>query len=84
MDPRQFWDSRYTEADWAYSCEPNDFLREQAQQRGITIECLRCDLNDLQLKAESTDLVAAIWMHLPPDVRANCASAPADHQPRSC
>ena len=116
MDPRLFWDSRYAEADWAYGCEPNDFLREHAQQlqagealclaegqgrnavylaslghrvtaqdlspvgleraeqlarqRGVTIECLCCDLNDLQLEAESTDLVVAIWMHLPPDQRA--------------
>ena len=116
MDPRRFWDSRYAEADWAYGCEPNDFLREQAQQlqsgealclaegqgrnavylaslghrvtaqdlspvgleraeqlaqqRGVTIECLCCDLHDLQLEAESTDLVVAIWMHLPPDLRA--------------
>jgi SAM-dependent methyltransferase len=116
MDPRRFWDSRYAEADWAYGCEPNDFLREQAQQlqagealclaegqgrnavylaslghrvtaqdlspvgleraerlaqqRGVTIECLCCDLNDLQLADESTDLVVAIWMHLPADLRA--------------
>ena len=116
MDPRRFWDSRYAEADWAYGCEPNDFLREQAEQlqagealclaegqgrnavylaslghrvtaqdlspvgleraeqlahqRGVTIECLCCDLNDLQLEAESTDLVVAIWMHLPADLRA--------------
>lgn len=116
MDPRRFWDSRYAEADWAYGCEPNDFLREQAQQlqagealclaegqgrnavylaslghrvtaqdlspvgleraeqlaqqRGVTIECLCCDLNDLQLENESTDLVAAIWMHLPANLRA--------------
>ena len=116
MDPRRFWDSRYAEADWAYGCEPNDFLREQAgqlpagealclaegqgrngvylaglghrvtvqdlspvglgraeqraQERGVAIECLCCDLSELQLEAESTDLVVAIWMHLPPDLRA--------------
>lgn len=116
MDPRRFWDNRYAEADWAYGCEPNDFLREQAQQlqtgealclaegqgrnavhlatlghrvtaqdlspvglnraerlaqeRGVAIHCLCCDLNDLQLEPESTDLVVAIWMHLPPDLRA--------------
>ncbi|MBV2351835.1 class I SAM-dependent methyltransferase [Synechococcus sp. HK05] len=121
MDPRRFWDSRYAEADWAYGCEPNDFLREQAQQlqagealclaegqgrnavylaslghrvtaqdlspvgleraeqlahqRGVTIECLCCDLNDLQLEAESTDLVVAIWMHLPADVHAKALRA---------
>ena len=116
MDPLRFWDSRYAEADWAYGCEPNDFLRDQAQQlqagealclaegqgrnavhlaslghrvtaqdlspvglgraeklaqqRGATIDCLCCDLSELQLEAESTDLVVAIWMHLPPDLRA--------------
>ena len=30
MDPRQFWDNRYAETNWAYGCEPNDFLRDQA------------------------------------------------------
>ena len=116
MDPLRFWDSRYAEADWAYGCEPNDFLRDQApqlqagealclaegqgrngvylaglghrvtaqdlspvgleraqqlaQERGVAIDCLCCDLSELQLEAESTDLVVAIWMHLPPDLRA--------------
>ena len=28
--PGQFWDNRYREQDWAYGCEPNDFLRQQA------------------------------------------------------
>ena len=106
MDPRRFWGSRYAEVGWAYGCEPNDFLRDQAQQlpagdalclaegqgrngvylaslghrvsvhdlspvgleraeqlaqrRGVTIQCLCCDLNDLRLEAESTDLVVAI------------------------
>ena len=32
QDPRQFWDDRYAEADFAYGCEPNDFLAEQAQR----------------------------------------------------
>ena len=41
-----------------------------AQERGVAIHCLCCDLNDLQLEPESTDLVVAIWMHLPPDLRA--------------
>ena len=116
MDPRQFWDNRYAETNWAYGCEPNDFLRDQAlhlqagealclaegqgrnavhlatlghrvtaqdlslvdleraeqlaQQRGVTINCLCCDLNDLHLETQSTDLAVAIWMHLPPQLRA--------------
>ena len=41
-----------------------------AQEHGVAIHCLCCDLNDLQLEPESTDLVVAIWMHLPPDLRA--------------
>jgi SAM-dependent methyltransferase len=41
-----------------------------AQERGVAIHCLCCDLNDLQPEPESTDLVVAIWMHLPPDLRA--------------
>lgn len=31
IDPRRFWDGRYSEVGWAYGCEPNDFLRDQAQ-----------------------------------------------------
>ncbi len=116
MNPRQFWDDRYAEADWAYGCAPNDFLRSQAdtlrrgdalclaegqgrngvylaelghhvtmqdlspvglsraeelaQQRGVAVSCLCCDLADFTPAAESTDLVVAIWMHLPPPLRA--------------
>lgn len=30
QEPRQFWDDRYAKADFAYGCERNDFLAEQA------------------------------------------------------
>ena len=36
-----------------------------AQQRGVTIETICCDLADFQPEAQSTDLVVAIWMQTP-------------------
>ena len=41
-----------------------------AQQRGVTIETLCCDLDNFEPDAQSADLVVAIWMHLPPALRA--------------
>jgi len=32
QDPRQFWDRRYGETDFAYGSEANTFLAEQAQR----------------------------------------------------
>lgn len=115
-DLRSFWDARYAEADFAYGCEPNDFLVAQAQDlapgqalclaegqgrngihlaalghqvilqdlspvglkrahqlahdRGVAIQAICCDLADFEPDPESTDLVVAIWMHLPPALRA--------------
>jgi endonuclease YncB( thermonuclease family) len=28
--PRQFWDDRYSEEEWAYGRQANDFLQQQA------------------------------------------------------
>jgi SAM-dependent methyltransferase len=44
--------------------------RALAQQRRVSVQTLCCDLAEFQPPAESTDLVVAIWMHLPPPVRA--------------
>lgn len=48
---------------------------EKAQQlaraRGVAIDTLCGDLRDFRPAAESTDLVVAIWMHLPPALRAD-------------
>lgn len=41
-----------------------------ARQRGVVIRTLCCDLADFEPDPESTDLVVAIWMHLPPAMRA--------------
>ena len=116
QDPRQFWDSRYGEAAFAYGSEPNTFLAEQAQglppgealclaegqgrngvhlatlghrvciqdlspiglacaeqlaqQRGVTVSTVCGDLATFEPAAASVDLVVAIWMHLPPELRA--------------
>ena len=110
-----FWDQRYSEPDWAYGLEPNDFVREQsaglppgdalclaegqgrnavflaslghrviaqdlsqvgldcacqlATARGVTLKTVCGDLREVIPQAESTDLVVAIWMHLPPELR---------------
>jgi len=116
QDPRQFWDSRYGEAAFAYGSEPNTFLVEQAQglppgealclaegqgrngvhlatlghrvciqdlspiglaraeqlaqRRGVTVSTVCGDLATFEPAAASVDLVVAIWMHLPPELRA--------------
>lgn len=44
--------------------------RQLAARRGVTIETLRCDLAAFDPEPESFDLVVAIWMHLPPPLRA--------------
>ena len=114
--PGQFWDNRYREQDWAYGCEPNDFLRQQAPllpqgdalclaegqgrngiflaelghhvtlqdlssvgleraqtlaaAKNVQVHCLCCDLADFEPDPQSTDLIVAIWMHLPAELRA--------------
>jgi len=44
--------------------------QELARQRGVTIQTICCDLNDFHPQPANTDLVVAIWMHLPPNLRA--------------
>lgn len=41
-----------------------------AQQKGVNITTLCCDLAALDLKPTSLDLIAAIWMHVEPELRA--------------
>lgn len=41
-----------------------------AAQQGVSLQTLCCDLLDWTPAAASTDLVVAIWMHLPPALRA--------------
>ena len=41
-----------------------------AQQKGVNITTLCCDLAALDLKPNSLDLIAAIWMHVEPELRA--------------
>ena len=41
-----------------------------AQQKGVSITTLCCDLAALDLKPTSLDLIAAIWMHLETELRA--------------
>jgi SAM-dependent methyltransferase len=44
--------------------------RQLAAERGVRIETLCCDLAAFTPEPESVDLVVAIWMHLPTDLRA--------------
>ena len=41
-----------------------------ALQKGVSITTLCCDLAALDLKPNSLDLIAAIWMHVEPEIRA--------------
>ena len=41
-----------------------------ALQQGVSITTLCCDLAALDLKPNSLDLIAAIWMHVEPELRA--------------
>lgn len=41
-----------------------------ANQQGVTLETICCDLADWQPEPRGFDLVVAIWMHLPPVLRA--------------
>ena len=41
-----------------------------AQQKGVSITTLCCDLAALDLEANSLDLIAAIWMQVEPELRA--------------
>ena len=41
-----------------------------AQKKGVSITTLCCDLAALDLKPTSFDLIAAIWMHVEPELRA--------------
>ena len=45
--------------------------RQLAERRGVAIETLCCDLADFEPEPEAFDLVVAIWMHLPPPLRAD-------------
>ena len=44
--------------------------RQLAASRGVAIDTLCCDLAVFEPQPESFDLVVAIWMHLPPPLRA--------------
>jgi SAM-dependent methyltransferase len=44
--------------------------RDLAERRGVAIETLCCDLAAFEPEPGSFDLVVAIWMHLPPLLRA--------------
>ena len=44
--------------------------RQLAEQRGVSLVCVCCDLSEFEPEPSSTDLVMAIWMHLPPPLRA--------------
>lgn len=44
--------------------------RQLAANRGVTIRTECSDLADFSLKPKSADLVVAIWMHLPQELRA--------------
>ena len=44
--------------------------RQLADRRGVAIETLCCDVAVWEPEPESFDLVVAIWMHLPPPLRA--------------
>jgi SAM-dependent methyltransferase len=44
--------------------------RDLAATHGVSIETHCCDLADFQPEPERVDLVVAIWMHLPPAMRA--------------
>jgi SAM-dependent methyltransferase len=39
-DPREFWNHRYALPGWAYGTEPNDFLREVAEELEGPVLCL--------------------------------------------
>ena len=41
-----------------------------AQRKGVNITTLCCELAALDLKPNSLDLIAAIWMHVEPELRA--------------
>ena len=41
-----------------------------AQQKGVNITTQCCDLAALDLKPNNLDLIAAIWMHVEPELRA--------------
>lgn len=41
-----------------------------ARDRGVALSTLCCDLAHFNPAPQSVDLVVAIWMHLPPDLRA--------------
>ena len=41
-----------------------------ALQKGVSITTLCCDLAALKLQPNSLDLIAAIWMHVEPELRA--------------
>jgi SAM-dependent methyltransferase len=45
--------------------------RRLAAERGVSIETCCGDLQEFRPRPESTDLVVAIWMHLPPPLRAS-------------
>jgi SAM-dependent methyltransferase len=47
-----------------------DKARALAASRHVAIETLCCDLADYEPPQASFDLVVAIWMHLPPPLRA--------------
>ena len=53
-----------------FSAEGLRLAQQLAYQRGVELSCLQLDLSDLNPQPSSVDLVVAIWMHLPPALRA--------------
>ena len=48
----------------------NSKAEELAHRRGVSINTLCCDLAAFHPEPASVDLIAAIWMHVEPDLRA--------------
>ncbi len=112
---KDFWNSRYSELEFAYGTDPNKFLKEQieklktgkalflgegegrnavyaaklgwqvdavdfsssakqkalkfANENGVSINYVVCDLNEYEFKINNYDLVVMIFLHLPIELR---------------
>lgn len=54
-----------------FSAEGLRLAEELAESRGVALTCQKVDLSDFEPPASSVDLIVAIWMHLPPELRIN-------------
>lgn len=111
---KEFWNERYSEAQYAYGLEANDFLKAQAigsglkvlclaegegrngiylaklgnevtcidyseaglqktqklaKQNGVEVTCVCADLGQMNLQAETWDLIIGIFAHFPKTVK---------------